>query len=255
MQNKLHPFADFLKGKTVILWLMLAFHAGYLNAGGFLSSHLFVSHMTGMVSSIGMNTAELLLTLEAAVAPILFIFGSAVAGILIDRDTAKESVLFILLGVAIMIVLNVAALIGGVTGFFGTFGEPLMLQRDFILLFILTFMCGLQNGLFTSLTAGAIRSTHITGTATDLGLGLIKQWNQSQGHERLVDKKKNWLRLGLILAFTSGSMTAAIIFNRFEYWGFAGSVVLSLGILSMCYEIVEGFSFRRSKASIQTAMD
>lgn len=255
MPNKLHPFSNFLKSKNIVLWLLLAFHAGYLNAGGFLSSHLFVSHMTGMVSSIGMNTAELLLTLEAFMAPILFIFGSGVAGYLLDRDTARESVSYIMLGGLIMIVFNLAALIGGVSGFFGTFGEPLMLQRDFVLLFILTFMCGLQNGLFTSLTGGAIRSTHITGTATDLGLGLVKQFNEKRIHKKKIDGRKNWLRTGMILAFTIGSMIAAIIFNRYEYWGFAVSAALSVIILGMCYAVAEGFSFRKSKVSIRTAMD
>ena len=49
-----------------------------------------------------------------------------------------------------------------------------MLQRDYLLLFVLCFACGLQNGLFSGLTRGQVRTTHLTGPITDIGLNLTK---------------------------------------------------------------------------------
>ncbi|NDF54654.1 MAG: hypothetical protein EB145_10730 [Proteobacteria bacterium] len=36
----------------------------------------------------------------------------------------------------------------GSAGWFGPFGEDLIQPRDFVLLYLLSFVCGLQNGCF-----------------------------------------------------------------------------------------------------------
>ena len=57
-----------------------------------------------------------------------------------------------------------------------------MLQRDFLLLFALCFACGLQNGLFSGLTRGQVRTTHLTGPITDIGLNLTKVFTLGRGN-------------------------------------------------------------------------
>ena len=233
MEKDKDYFNHILHWDNQVLWIALAFHAGFLNAGGFLACHRFVSHMTGFGTQIGVSVGfkEYLIAAEMVLAPISFIAGSGFAAYLIDRKIDKNSEPRLLQGILIMIFLNLSVFLGGITGFFGVFGEPLLLQRDFLLLFILTFICGLQNGLFVSLTSGQIRTTHITGLSTDIGLNLVRGWYMKEGSAKKVQSRKNNLRIKTVLGFSIGSFIGAIIFKDVEYWGFFASSVISLGIL------------------------
>lgn len=233
MEKTKEYFNHILHWDNQVLWLALAFHAGFLNAGGFLACHRFVSHMTGFGTQIGVSVSfkEYLIAGEMIFAPISFIAGSGLAGYLIDRKIDKNSQPRLIQGILIMIFLNLSVFLGGVTGFFGVFGEPLLLQRDFLLLFILTFICGLQNGLFVSMTTGQIRTTHITGLSTDIGLNFVRQLYMKAGAAKKVHNQKNFLRIKTVLSFSIGSLIAAIIFKDVEYWGFLVSSAISLAIL------------------------
>ena len=41
-----------------VIWFTLAFQAGWINAGGFLACHRFVSHVTGFATQFGVDIAE-----------------------------------------------------------------------------------------------------------------------------------------------------------------------------------------------------
>jgi uncharacterized membrane protein YoaK (UPF0700 family) len=232
-------FNQVLDKRNQILWICLAFHAGFLNAGGFLSSHRFVSHMTGFGTTIGLSVSEgeYWIALELILAPISFMIGAAYAGYLVDKKIVADREPRVMNGILCILFMNCAVFFGGISGFFGDFGEPLLLQRDFILLFMLTFTCGLQNGLFVSLTSGQIRTTHITGLVTDVGLALVRSLVIKNPDKKNTEVRKNWLRVGTILSFSSGSLIAAIIFQRIGYWGFVGSICLSILILGMVLRI------------------
>lgn len=232
MSDKTNPFNQVLRPELQVLWQALAFHAGYLNAGGFLSSHRFVSHMTGFGSQVGVSVSEgdHWIALEMLFAPISFIIGAGYAGHLVDRKIVNNREPRVMQGLMVIMLLNTIVFVGGVSGWFGTFGEPLLLQRDFLLLFILTFICGLQNGLFVSLTSGQIRTTHITGLATDIGLNIVKIFSTEEKDYRKVEKRKNKLRMKTVLSFFAGSFVAASIFRDYEYWGFLGSAFISVGL-------------------------
>lgn len=238
--TRLHNiFRQVLDLKNVFLWLTLAFHAGYLNAGGFIASHRFVSHMTGTGTAIGLSFGEkdYLVAFEMILAPLFFMIGAGLAGYLVDRRIVKAKEPRVVRGVLIIIIMNICILLGGIGGYFGEFGEPLKMQRDFMLLFMLTFTCGLQNGLFVSLTSGQIRTTHITGLVTDIGLNVVRIF-AIKDETREVESQKNWLRFNTVLSFSVGSFISSIIFNRIGYWGFAGSCVISVICLLLIFWIV-----------------
>ena len=61
-------------------------------------------------------------------------------------------------------------------------------------LFLLCFIMGMHNTVMTLLSGGAIRSTHMTGTATDLGIELSRALT-TRSEERRVGKecRSRWL--------------------------------------------------------------
>jgi uncharacterized membrane protein YoaK (UPF0700 family) len=64
-------FKDILKKENSILWCLLAFQAGFINAGGFIACHRFVSHVTGYGTHVGLSFSQegFWLALEMMVAP------------------------------------------------------------------------------------------------------------------------------------------------------------------------------------------
>jgi uncharacterized membrane protein YoaK (UPF0700 family) len=66
---------------------------------------------------------------------------------------------------------------------------------------------GLQNAAVASTTGLAVRTTHLTGPATDLGIHLGAVW-LSTGDERRAALRGAALRGGKVLAFMAGAVLA-----------------------------------------------
>jgi uncharacterized membrane protein YoaK (UPF0700 family) len=249
---KSNAFKDSLRVENVLLWLVLAFQAGFVNAGGFLACHRFVSHVTGFGTQIGLSiaTKEYLYAFEMMLAPVSFIIGAAFSAFLIDRQTYQQKEGYVKTSVIIQSLLLVTVFILGEVGVFGIFGEPLQLQRDFALLFLLCFICGMQNATFATLTNGMIRTTHLTGLATDFGMNMVRiPVLQVADQERLYQKKVNFLRLNTILAFSLGSLIAAILFPHVQYHGFIVPALTSMIILFLSYRVMGTYDQTKSTLS------
>src|SRR4028118_954830 len=164
-------FKDVAARHNQVLWLLLAFQSGFINTGGFLACHRFVSHMSGYGTYVGVELGQrqYLGAFEMALAPLFFLAGAIYSGWLVDRRLILQQEPRVERGRMTTAALNLLIYLGEFSGWLGTFGEPLVLQRDFLLLFALCFACGLQNGLFTGLTNGKVRTTNMTGPITDTG--------------------------------------------------------------------------------------
>jgi uncharacterized membrane protein YoaK (UPF0700 family) len=95
----------------------------------------------------------------------------------------------------------------------------------------LAFAMGLQNALVTRVSGAVVRTTHLTGVLTDIGIQLVRMavWVRDGARERgprgLWRKVKELpsaeqfgrtrLHLGLALAFLGGSFLGAHLFLRF----------------------------------------
>ncbi len=224
-------FQDITAPRNQVLWLILGFQSGFMNAGGFLACHRFVSHVTGYGTNVGVALGQrnYLAAFELALAPLLFCAGAAFSAILVDRRLIHKQEPRLQLGISLLAALNLVIYFGEQSGYLGEFGEPLELQRDYLLLFCLCFACGLQNGLFTGLTGGKVRTTHLTGPTTDIGLNLVKVYTLDPNDpERRSLALQNWLRLKIVLAFSAGSAIAVLVFDRETYEGFAVPAALSI---------------------------
>jgi uncharacterized membrane protein YoaK (UPF0700 family) len=84
---------------------------------------------------------------------------------------------------------------------------------------LLCFMMGLQNALITKASDAIIRTTHVTGMVTDLGieLGKLFYWNRHPEDQEtpkvLANRPKMRILALLLAAFFSGGLAGA--------WGFA----------------------------------
>lgn len=210
----------------------MAFQAGVLNIGGFMACHRFVSHVTGFATFFGYELSQPGGSAFGMLAtPLFFLMGAMLSGYLVDirLKLHKKPKYYISFG--IIFVLITAVLIGGAAGYFGTFGEPFNASRDYALLMMLCLTCGIQNGTITTVSKSVVRTTHLTGITTDLGIGLMRFFNRhSLGDNYNDETKPNLMRIGIIFFFGFGSVVGGFAFSKFNYFGFAIPVVTS-GVL------------------------
>lgn len=227
-------FKDVTARQNQVLWLLLAFQGGFMNTGGFLACHRFVSHMSGYGTyvGVGLGQRQYVEAFEMAIAPLFFLAGAIYSGWLVDRRIILQQEPRLQRGMISLAALNLFIYLGEFSGWLGTFGEPLVLQRGFLLLFALCFACGLQNGLFTGLTKGQVRTTHLTGPITDIGLNLVKvQTLERHDPGRALLWKLNVLRVKIVISFLSGSLIATLVFTQMTYEGFAVPAAISLFLI------------------------
>jgi uncharacterized membrane protein YoaK (UPF0700 family) len=218
---------------NVAIWMSMAFQAGLLNIGGFLACHRFVSHVTGFATFFGVevNRRSHNEALGMLFVPLFFLLGAMISGQLVDVRLKLHLKPRYYISFGIIFALLLAVFAGGMTGFFGAFGEPLALSRDYTLLSLLCLVCGIQNGTITTASKAVVRTTHLTGITTDLGLGLMRVLNRGKLKEEISGEgRANLMRIGLIFFFGLGSILGGFVFGRFGYLGFA-IPLLSSGLL------------------------
>lgn len=141
----------------------------------------------------------------------------------------KRPKYYISFGLIFFLILIV--LIGGMSGHLGVFGEKVYSLPDYFLLILLCFICGVQNGTITTVSKSVIRTTHLTGITTDLGIGLVRLLNYKNIEESLDNEKKATLmRMGIIAFFGLGSVIGGYVFMRMTFMGFVIPAITS-GVL------------------------
>lgn len=217
-----HRFDETPNNIVVLHWFMLSFNGGCINAGGFLATGRFVSHVTGFATLFGVQLTNNETQAAAGIlsVPIFFLLGAFIAGLLIDRPVhmGKRPHFDWVMGLSAFCLFLAAA--GDVLNF-GNFGEDLGLRQNYLLLILLCLASGLQNAAITSSSGRSVRTTHLTGLTTDLGLGIAKVMTFNLKKDRFASEvRANYLRAGSILSFVIGSAFGAGLFLKLGYRGF-----------------------------------
>lgn len=221
-------------------WLLLSFSAGAVNVIAFLACSRFVTHVTGTVSSIGMDASSITLALDYAVVLGCFVIGAMSATALLEgRHYQKKRPLVALPLVLVSAILGALG-VAGLFGVFGTFGGSVEGPRDFAFLSILAFAMGLQNAAVATSTGALVRTTHMTGPATDLGVHLTTAL-YVEGDARRRALRQAGLRAGKIGAFAFGGAAGAALAHTSGYGAFfvPAIVVLLATALSFVNVTVE----------------
>jgi uncharacterized membrane protein YoaK (UPF0700 family) len=208
---------------------LLAFNAGAVNAGGFLLVGMYTSHMTGFASMVADNLVlgNMALVLGAIGALLAFVSGAATTALLVNwarqRHLRSEYAMPLLLEAVLLLL-------------FGLIGATLNQQTPFavpLTVLILAYTMGLQNALVTKMSSAQIRTTHMTGVITDLGieLGKMLYWNGSGQQTSSVRANRLKLRLyGTLLGmFVLGGLVGAL---GFKYVGFIWVLPLAFLLLA-----------------------
>lgn len=196
------------------LGVALAFVAGAINAGGFLAVGTYTSHMSGMVSSLGdyVVTHSWLTAGLVALHVLSFFLGSMTATLLINwaRRRALNGEFAIALMTEAVLLLGFGLLAGA--------GAMAVFAGLQLLISLLCFIMGLQNGLITKISHAEIRTTHMTGVITDLGIEIGRLvFGKATGGEVRYDRRKTARLAWLLAAFFTGGVVGAMAFPRLGF--------------------------------------
>jgi len=204
----------------------LALVAGFVNAVGFVLVGTYTSHVTGNVGrfaddlALGGNAA-----LFAALMVLAYFAGAFSASVAIESNMVRHrpwtygSLLLVEAGLLVIFVVLE-----------GVFLAPTPRIHDVEAMLLCAAM-GLQNSLVTRLSGAVVRTTHLTGVVTDLGIEAARWFRYWRGllaartNLRLVagsaqpvapHAPKALLLLTILAAFIGGSMAGAIAVHT---WG------------------------------------
>ena len=198
------------------LGYLLAFIAGATNAGGFLAVRQYTSHMTGIVSAMADDLAlgSYGLVVGGLGALLSFTAGAALTAVLVNvarrRRLASEYALPLIVEAALLLA-------------FGMLGPRLSAIELFVpvTVMLLCFIMGLQNALITKLSRAEIRTTHITGIVTDIGIELGKLFYRNGTRSPAPPVVSNRERLAMLTllacSFFVGGVVGALGFNTVGY--------------------------------------
>lgn len=182
--------------KPIPLWVLLGGFvltcaAGAINTVGFLGMHhQAISHMSGTftVLSNELATGQYALAAYAGVVVFSFFAGSVLSAAIIRQSALKLGRRY---GVALVI--ESALLLGA---------WRMLTAGDYMGDCLAAMACGLQNAMATHFSGAVIRTTHVTGIITDLGIatGL-----------RLRGEPVDWRRAGLLSVLLGGFFAGGVL--------------------------------------------
>lgn len=218
MSHRIHWWADTHRSAQTNLRLgcTLCGIAGATNAGGFLAVGQYTSHMSGILSSVAddLVLGKVQLALASVALLLSFILGSMTTAWMVNWSQRRQ------MRSAFARPLLVEA---GLLLVFGIFGTAINHFADLfvpITVLLLCYIMGLQNAVITKVSQAEIRTTHVTGLITDLGieLGKVFYFNRSDFPNKVVANRRR-LRIHALLvgSFFSGALLGAYGFKTFGY--------------------------------------
>lgn len=211
---------------NVQLAALLALNAGVLNSVGFVAVSVYTSHMTGLTATVAdhlvLGGSAVVLTGLLGVAT--FLAGAATCALLFNwgrRRDLRGRYANVLVLEALLVLL------------FGLLAEGFgWRHRDLVFVAVLCFTMGLQNAVITKISGAQIRTTHVTGMVTDIGieLGKLAYRSRTPGLPPVVPDPKQLGILALLVGlFFGGGVLGAIGYLEI---GFATLVPLALVLLA-----------------------
>jgi len=239
-----------LKTNTVLA-AYLAGTAGFVNSGGFVMIGSFTSHVTGSIGRLASDVAEghFAASVSALSLVLAFFLGSVVASLTLEPS--KMAPVAARYGMALAAEAGLLALFVFVAGL-SRATHPRILDAQAALL---CAAMGMQNSLVTRLSGAVVRTTHLTGVVTDLGIETARwyRWQQARllrGNGPASSSApeppafgKIWLLCTIIASFVVGAAAGAILTYRASRWAMLLPAA-AVGVAS-AFAFYQGSSLRR----------
>lgn len=204
---------------------LLSFVAGIVNVAGFLAVAKLTTNVTGHFAFFVDEVFKLNFwqSFIYFLYILFFFLGSFSSSLIVEIISRKnENYIYIIpTGIESLILV-----------FIGVFGKYLLLENPNLIACSLLFAMGLQNSLVTRISNATVRTTHLTGLFTDLGIELSQLffYRDRSSRKKLFSSVR--LRLTIISFFFIGGITGGVFYSSI------GLLVLLIGSFSLAFAII-----------------
>ena len=188
-------------GHNLRLASILSFVAGIVNIVGLLSVNVLTTNVTGhfaffsrtFVSEEFSNAVIYLWFLLS------FLTGAFCSNLISETIVRIRENLSYVVPILLEIILLVLV-------------ATLHFNKPDVLACILLFAMGLQNALVTRVSQSVVRTTHLTGIFTDLGIELSQLLFYKTANENFTLKRSIYLKLAIIACFFAGGIVGGFVY-------------------------------------------
>lgn len=197
---------------NIKLGVLTAYSAGMVNVVSLLIFFAFASNVTGHYAIFA---AEIVKGNWYQVAVVfawifLFFFGSFVSNLIVIHFNRRNAYM----SHAMPIILEILCLL--TVGVYGQFFYQETLTESEFLVSLMLFAMGLQNGLTASISNSAVKTTHLTGTTTDLGI-LFSMFTKREYRMNKELRGKARLLSSIAVAYIAGAVSAGFIYMHLGF--------------------------------------
>lgn len=236
----------------------LAFTAGMVNSVGFVAIAIYTSHMTGLTAMLAdqLVFGDYWLAFLAALAIVSFVCGAICCAIVFNfarrrRLKSRYAVVLVLEALATLLV--------------GLLAQELAdAQIVWPIIAVLGWTMGLQNAIITKITNAQIRTTHVTGMVTDIGIELGKAIYLKRADDPdpvRADFAKLGLHTQIVSVFFAGGLVGAWLSTIIGFYTVipAAAILLILALIPVledfniythdhhAYDLIDHGTLRREK--------
>ncbi|WP_373514900.1 YoaK family protein [Persicitalea sp.] len=197
---------------NIQLGVLTAFSAGMVNVATLIIFFAFASNVTGHYAILAEEISKGNWYQVAVVMAwiLLFLIGSFVSNFIIINLNRKNAYV----AHALPLLLEIACLL--TVGVYGQYYYQGTLTETEILVAFMLFAMGLQNGLTASISNFSVKTTHLTGLTTDLGI-LFSMFTQKEYRNNAVLVGKAKLLTAIAISYLTGGVMAGVLYKQLEF--------------------------------------
>lgn len=232
---------------NIQLGSLTAFAAGMVNIVSLLIFFAFTSNVTGHYAILASEILKGNLFQVAVVVMWIFLFflGSFISNFIIIHLSKFHTYLAhaLPLGIEILCLLGV--------GLYGQFFYTETLAETEALLSLMLFAMGLQNGLTASISNFLVKTTHLTGATTDLGI-LFSMFTRKEYRDNKDLRGRAKLLISIMGSYVAGAILAGWAYHSLGFIVFYAICLVLVGVI--IYDTYKIRMVQRIKARKQAAV-
>lgn len=202
------------------LAILLCLNAGFINAAGFIAFAVLTTNVTGHAALLAVNltTGQFRAARMVALWLLLFLAGAFASSLYIGKVGRGKPFAYT---APILVIISLVSLVA----VFGADYDHTLRETEYLAGSLL-FAMGMQNALVSIVSGAQVRTTHLTGMFTDLGIDLSDAL-LAGGQLNATHKRRMLLRLAIIGFFLLGGLAGGYAFLKLHFAAF----YISAGIL------------------------
>lgn len=183
----------------------LSFIAGFVNIAGVLSVATLTTNVTGhfayFAEEVSLKNYSKAITFLLFI--LFFLIGAFVCNTLIEITSLVKPRIAHAFPMLIEIIVLIIIGLGYVN------------QQEYIA-YLLLFAMGIQNALVTQISQSVVRTTHLTGLFTDLGIEISQLFFYRKPTEKSRLRRSIFLRLSIIFFFFLGCVLGGFFYEEYK---------------------------------------